>query len=277
MLQQLGKRYAQQSILISTAPPLADVRTEDLLEDDPDLVIQFLHTYPYEDAFTSIRKLMERYRLSRIVLVTAYEAYHLRLARWADAMGHYRLQPVYQPMFIDLMHITREVLERKIPTQPLDRIVYFGNLYGAKNREYERLSRGLKSLGWKVDVISKGTFKGHCVLDQEEIWNILRGYRYGIGVGRCALEMYALGLRVLISGAHWGGLCLTPSDWYTQTRSNFNGRVITGTRDLAEACDLLEGSLVPSAPGMLSYNAAEKLLERIDYLMTKNLQPWAAL
>lgn len=244
----LEANHPEKFILISTAPPLAQVDTKDLQTGRPDLVIQFLHTYPYRSPFGDIRKLLDRFPDARIILVTAYQAYLYRLERWLHDQGRSGSVSVhFQPMFIlpqEVISVAREPID-KYPKQE-KRIIYFGNLYKGKATEYHRLRDGLGRAGWQLDVISRSQFNREGkLLSREEIWRIICRYQYGIGVGRCALEMYALGLRLLISGAHWGGLCLLPEDYQTQSRSNFNGRVITGTRDLEEALELLPISYRP--------------------------------
>lgn len=238
----LEANHSGKDILISTAPPLAQVDPAYLHTKKPDLVIQFLHTYPYRSPFDDIQRLLDRFPHSRILLVTAYQAFLHRLQRWIHGKGKSEwVAAHFQPMFIlprKLTALSQNPVCEYLAAEK--RIVYFGNLYKGKSTEYHRIKQGLANAGWKLDVISRSQFNGAGkVLDREEIWKIISRYRYGIGVGRCALEMYALGLQLLISGEHWGGLCLVPEDYQTQSRTNFNGRVITGTRDLEEALELL--------------------------------------
>lgn len=232
-------------ILISTAPPLAQVEDPYILHDRPELVIQFLHTYPYRNPMEPINAMLNRFPDSKVILVTAYVAYEIRINQWAKAQGLTdRVKPVFVPMFIQPENILEAVGKRWYKHDPFEkRIIYFGNLYRAKSQEYYRIRQGLERAGWKVDVISKSRFNGTGpVLEQADTWKLISQYRYGIGVGRCALEMYTLGLKVLISGEHWGGLCMDTNDCYTQQKTNFNGRVITGSRDLEEALQLLPDS-----------------------------------
>lgn len=240
--EHLGKNYTGKNILISTAPPLVDIDPNDIHMERPDLVIQFLHTYPYQSQFINIHDLLDRFSNSRIILVTAYEAYFYRLKRWIQIIGKSGSVTVhFQPMFI-LPQKAIKALSKPVCKflHEEKRIIYFGNLYKGKATEYHRIKQGLAKAGWQLDVISRSQFNSSGkILNRDEIWQIISRYQYGIGVGRCALEMYALSLKILISGEHWGGLCMMPDDYKTQTRSNFNGRVITGTRDLNEALDLL--------------------------------------
>jgi hypothetical protein len=269
-------RFYPVKALISTAPPLADIRREDLpaSHHSPDIVLQWLHAYPYDRPYLPVQRLLTKFPDSKIVVVTAYEAYKLRLDTWADSCGLARLHVVYVPMFINTHWVN--TLRCRQGSSPEKRILYFGNLYKAKSKEFRRVIAEIRSAGWTVDILSKGKLNNNGpTLTQEESWRLMQSYSYGIGVGRCALEMYTLGLRVLISGEHWGGLCLDQSDWATQVRTNFNGRVITGTRDLTEALELLPHSFTKK--GTTDTGASQRLISALTKIITKQPQPWAAL
>lgn len=243
----LDRYHEERNILISTAPPLAKVEDPYILHDPVELVIQFLHTYPYRTPMVPINALLNRFPNSKVILVTAYQSYLLRMQMMLRKEGlQERVKPVFVPMFIQPKKILVAIGKRWFRHDDEKRIIYFGNLYKAKSQEYFRVKQGLERAGWKVDVFSKGKLNGqNPVWPQADIWKHISGYRYGIGVGRCALEMYSLGLKVLISGEHWGGLCMTDDHFAIQTETNFNGRIITGTRDLHEAIELLPHSLEP--------------------------------
>lgn len=242
LVEHLQEDHPATDVLISTAPPLAQVEDPYILCDRPELVIQFLHTYPYKECMRPINSLLNRFPQSKVILITAYLSYDTRINQWAkeEQLDH-RVKSVFIPMFIQPDEIQKAVGKRHFRKDPDEkRIIYFGNLYQAKMPEYHRLRQGLERAGWTVDVISKSRLNGqNPILSQEESWKLISQYQYGIGVGRCALEMYQLGLKVLISGEHWGGLCMDSEDYFIQQRTNFNGRTITGTRDLEEALELL--------------------------------------
>jgi hypothetical protein len=243
LILTLGKQHPDKRILISSAPPLDQVLPEDRF--DPDLLIQYLHTYPYKDPFGPLDKILTSYMATPMILVTAYKNYYHRINLWIEKY-ELPVRVIFLPMSISI-HPLAQIKDRTEDPDPADkRIIYFGNLYRAKATEFYRVVDLIKSQGWTVDVISKSKFNNSGeILNREQIWEIIRGYSYGIGVGRCAQEMYALGLKVLISGEHWGGLLMDPEDLQTQLRSNFNGRIITGTRDLIEALELLPYSYSP--------------------------------
>lgn len=119
-------------------------------------------------------------------------------------------------------------------TRPRKEWVYYGNLVGPKRQAIDRL-RGLS-----FDTVSG-------VGSQQEALNMVSRYRYGIGVGRCALEMMAMGMKVLIFGKDLGGLILSDADFSRQQEANFNANVITGVSSIAEGIDRIEESIPVAA------------------------------
>lgn len=121
-----------------------------------------------------------------------------------------------------------------LPThRPVKDWVYYGNLIGAKQKPVERL----KKIGF--DIVSG-------VASQSEALHRVSQYRYGIGVGRCALEMMAMGMKVLIFGKDLGGLILSSDDFDRQREANFNANVITGAGSLDQAIAGIDASLTPA-------------------------------
>lgn len=116
--------------------------------------------------------------------------------------------------------------------RPVKDWVYYGNLIGAKQKPIERLKK------IRFDLVSG-------VSSQSEALRRVSQYRYGIGVGRCALEMMAMGLKVLIFGKDLGGLILTPDDFERQREANFNANVITGVGGLDEAIARIDDAQTP--------------------------------
>lgn len=100
--------------------------------------------------------------------------------------------------------------------------VYYGNIIGDKRKMFDRLK------GVRFDIVSG-------VADQHDALHRVARYRYGIGVGRCALEMMAIGLKVLIFGKDFGGLILSEADFEKQQAANFNANVMTGVASIREA------------------------------------------
>lgn len=97
--------------------------------------------------------------------------------------------------------------------------VYYGNLIGPKRTAFERLTN------IRCDVVSG-------VSDQQQALRIVSQYKYGIGVGRCALEMMSMGLKVMIFGKDFGGGIFSEIDFQRQQAANFNGNVMTGSHSI---------------------------------------------
>lgn len=106
--------------------------------------------------------------------------------------------------------------------QPKRDWVYYGNIVGHKRTAFDRL------YGIGFDVVAG-------ISDQQVALQRVAQYRYGIGVGRCALEMMAMGLKVLLFGKDFGGIILSEDDFRRQQAANFNGNVMTGAPTIADA------------------------------------------
>ena len=98
------------------------------------------------------------------------------------------------------------------------RWIYFGNLYPNKVDTLESLKSHLD-----FDILSFSKLNdGNTVLTHEECLNLVSQYSYGIGVGRCALEMVGMGLPVLLAGKNLGGTLVTADDFSFHSDCNFN-------------------------------------------------------
>lgn len=152
----------------------------------------------------------------------------------ADALGP---RGLWLPNLID-----RDALPAHRPRKDW---VYFGNVIGAKERGIKHIrARG-------IDIISG-------VRDQADALRHVARYRYGIGVGRCALEMMAIGLKVMIFGKDFGGLILSDGDFVRQREANFNGNAITGVGDMATAMTRIGDAV----SGPVSFQEAMPEIER---------------
>lgn len=107
--------------------------------------------------------------------------------------------------------------------------VYFGNLVGPKRAAVAA-----------IEALRPVFVSG--VKDQEAALSQVSQHRLGIGVGRCALEMMALGMPVMIFGKALGGLILSEEDFRRQSEANFNGNVTTGAASIEEAAAKIEAA-----------------------------------
>ena len=96
--------------------------------------------------------------------------------------------------------------------------IYFGNLYPKKLDTFNLLKETLD-----FDVLSFSKFNDEeTVLSHNDCLNLVSNYSYGIGVGRCALEMVSMGLPVLVAGEKVGGTLVTKDDFTFHRDYNFN-------------------------------------------------------
>lgn len=198
--------------VISTCPRMLNMDIEG------DLAVQYLHTYSYKEGLHNIRlidKQLQRTFQKRI-FVTAYRS----LAIQANNAGY---ETWHVPMAIDPSKINPVVADQKKGERTA---AYFGNLLGNKVDSYAKLKIEFQKNGWALDRVAG---------PQRDSWHELTKYDYGVGVGRCALEMLHLGLRVMISGAHFGGIMMDSHDFEVQRNTNFNGRTVTFDREI-QAC-----------------------------------------
>lgn len=104
--------------------------------------------------------------------------------------------------------------------------VYYGNIIKQKHTAFDKLD------GIRFDTVAG-------INDQQTALQRVAQYRYGIGVGRCALEMMAMGLKVLLFGKDFGGVIRSEDDFKRQQAANFNGNVVTGVASIGEAVDCI--------------------------------------
>lgn len=241
-----------RDVVVSTAPPLV------AHEVDPvDLAIQYLHTYDYADPIdlpARIAEALTSQGVGRVLFVAAYRP----LVNILNAAG---LEAVYVPMRVDVDWIRHRAGAGavEVPRIGRGRAVYFGNVTAPKKRHFDAMRVAFAKTGWKLDVVNTP--------DQARALRQVNGYTYGLGVGRCALEMMGLGLRVMLSGAKFGGIITNASEWDVQSSQNFNGRVITYDRSVL-AC--VEGwDMVPDwSEAVDTYTAVGVLDQHVNRLLT---------
>lgn len=124
--------------------------------------------------------------------------------------------------------------------------IYLGNLRGKAHSGKSELVKELSKY-IKFDIISDGLYKGRPIDNPHKI---VSQYKYGIGVGRSALEMWALGLKVLVCGQRFGGLVMNESDFKAQQAINCNGRVTTYCDEIEPCIKNIERSYIPEVPKM---------------------------
>lgn len=129
---------------------------------------------------------------------------------------------IFLPMSIDADYVRSFATDKPKFT---DRIIFFGNTYYNKGATIPFLHKFFKTQHIKFDTIINNVYtaEGHPPLPvtREAILSILSHYNYGIGSGKCFLEMNALGLKTLISGEKFCGLITNEREFDIQTKTNF--------------------------------------------------------
>ncbi len=212
-------------VILSTCPLLSRVNHK---IKEADIIVQYLHTYPYLEPLNVIRKYCEKVKAKRIMFLTAYKAYE-------KLMTGSGFEAYFVPMTIDA-----RLLPTMKPMRHPDKILWFGRIDDSKKKVYRELSE-LCANRFEFDTIANSRFNRRKI-SQSEAWQIASNYKYGVGVGRCALEMYALGLKVLVAGVKVGGLVMNENDYQLQSETNFNGRYHTFSDDLEECLENLNNS-----------------------------------
>lgn len=212
------------AVTVSTCPLLRDRRLP-----GGDLVVQYLHEWRFKQPQRAAVALHATLRASypRVVFIVAYKGLQALL----EGEG---LDALYVPMSID----TEQVAPHRLPDHlrwPADRVAYFGNVQRPKAAHYRDLHKSFPRSRLTLTKV-----EGR----QPEVWADLARYRLGAGVGRCALEMAALGLRVLVTGRSFGGIIVDEKDYLLQQETNFNGRIVTGTDNLDKALRLLPDTML---------------------------------
>lgn len=213
---------SEYSAVISTCPRLLNT------ELMGDIAVQYLHTYPYGNALHNIQVIDRdlRMRFGRRIYITAYRSLHVQ----ALAAG---FETWHIPMAVD------ESLICPVPSVPQQHYgersaAYFGNLLGTKTDPFIKLRREFHENGWGLIRVEG---------KQMDAWHELTKFDYGVGVGRCALEMMSLGLKVMISGSQFGGIMTNEQEFNVQRDTNFNGRVTTFDREVKSCLAAWDSSI----------------------------------
>ena len=155
---------------------------------------------------------------------------------------------IFLPMSIDADYVRSFATDKPKFT---DRIIFFGNTYFNKRATEPMLRAFFKKLNIKVDSIANNIYTPEgekpILLTREAVLRVLSHYKYGIGSEKCALEMYALGLKVLLSGEKFCGIITNEEDFQKHMKTNFcvtpAEGVVTFSSDIKKCWDNIESSL----------------------------------
>lgn len=219
------KEVLGRNDLISVCPPPSKTEISGKFRT----FVWYLHKYPFRNPVGYVEEQLTNsgIRAENVILVLSYKKYQEDLIKAG-------FQAVFVPMAINVEEIQKYRVEKT------KNFLYFGNLYRSKIQEYERIKSNLRRKRHKLDTLSFRALNGLPLIDREETFRTVSQYKYGIGVGRCALEMFALGLKVIISGNKFGGVVKNVSDIEIQLSTNCNGRIYTYSNQFKRCYEVLD-------------------------------------
>jgi len=125
------------------------------------------------------------------------------------------------------------------------RVIYFGNTYLGKGAFLEYTKNIFQNSGWIFDQISFNCLNGGEKLSRNQLLETLAKYQYGIGEGRCVLEMNAMGIKTLICASANQGIMRNDDDFELQKKHNFaDGRVWTYSDDILTCIDNFDSAII---------------------------------
>lgn len=203
------------------------------------LVINYLH-----EAFSREKDRIER-------SITRNKTRHIWITgRYKDSLLIKRQYGtcIFLPMSIDADYIRSFATDQPRFT---NRIIFFGNRYFNKRATESWIRTFFHKLNIKVDSISNNLYEPEgekpILLKREAVLRVLSHYKYGIGSEKCALEMYALGLKVLLSGEKFCGIITNDEEFKKHTKTNFcvtpAEGVVTFSPDIKTCWENIDNSL----------------------------------
>lgn len=192
------------------------------------LNIQYLHAYNYLNPLAQVDLI--RRKVPNTLFVTAYK----------DLLKHTD-RAIFIPMTIDAEKVAQY---KRGGRKKSKTAIWFGNILN-RQEQFDKTKQAFERNGWRLDYISLNQFNGDGKkLTQEECWKIISGYKYSVGVGRCALEMMALGLKVMFVGKHFGGIMTDDEDFAVKRDSNFATKFCTFSEDIDECIQNFDKAII---------------------------------
>lgn len=229
-----------RDITISTTNYLSKIKDVKL----GDLNVQYLHTYLYDNPTKLLRDAKGDIS-EKVIFVTAYK----EMAKYANT--------IFIPMAID----SEKVALHNISESKHDkRVIWFGNILN-RVKMFEYVKDALNRNGYELDVISENRFNGGDKMTQEQCWQKLSEYKYGVGVGRSALEMGALGIKVLFAGSHFGGIITNEKHFQKKMDGNFAFNTCTFSKDIDKCIRNLDKAIVNTNDIKDSLSAVEETIK----------------
>lgn len=207
----LAKTETGHNVLVST---LLEVSAGQVVRQKIDKVVQVLHSMKYLDEPWLLGEFANH--TAETLFITHYKA----VAEKINADTPWRA--VYIPMSIDTSRMP------DAPVKHSGKMIYYGNLYPEKLEAFNWLQHGAITgcdCLANLDVLSFGrlNFNQHEYTHVEGLHKVGK-YDVGFGVGRCALEMMAMGCKVVVLGENYAGVIDSQKAFEAGHQWNFNSR-----------------------------------------------------
>jgi hypothetical protein len=179
--------------------------------------------------------------------------HYMHMKKWFDEKG---FNSTFIPMSIDT-----DVLPKNEQTK---RIIYFSNIYEDKKECFRKLA----SSGISFDVLSFGMFNNDYRRNytHSECLDIVSKYQIGIGVGRSALEMLGMGLKVIVAGKEYGGLINNTTELKKHWETNFNSKYISNSDFIEDLRNIDDVEVF----NVEKFNMSNFINNYLDYFQIKN-------
>lgn len=230
ILQEIAKTEYEYT-LISTVGRLSP----GIVPPETQLIIYYLHE-SLEREIPRVKNLIRWYH-GKIIFISA------RIEN-INEIRNLGLSAIHLPLSIEVSAIAKYAKKQKYTGK---RVIYFGNKYLGKDGAYEPTKQAFLSNGWKWDEISNNQFNGGERLSRPEILKILSNYQYGIGEGRCFLEMNALGIKTLIACTKVMGIITNEKEFERHKLGNFAvGDFFTFSDNIQTCIDNIDKIMIKS-------------------------------
>ena len=229
ILEILSKQSIYNNIVISSVAMLEP----GINPKDTELFICYLHENA-EREMPRVNNFLTWYK-GDVIFITSRANLHRTLEE-------NNIKSVLLPMSIDVSAISKiGEIEKYVDK----RVLYFGNTYLGKGGSLSQVKQAFINKGWTFDQISFNMLNGERSLNRNQIFEIIAKYKYGIGEGRCVLEMNALGLRTLVCASKNQGIFTNEDEFNLQRENNFSdGRIWTFSPDIDTCIDNFDKAIV---------------------------------
>lgn len=231
IIESIAKSKKYEYTLITTVGRLSP----GIVPKETQLIIYYLHENTLRE-MPRVKEIISWYK-GKIIFITA----RIETIREIQKLG---ISAIHLPLSIETSALAKYAKKRKYAGK---RVIYFGNKYLGKDGAYDATRAAFESNGWQWDEISNNQFNGGERLPRDKILKILANYKYGIGEGRCFLEMNALGIKTFISCTKTMGLITNEEEFEKHKLGNFsvwNG--YTFSDDLQTCIDNMDKIMIKS-------------------------------